>query len=446
MSQFAVRAVGLGKQYRIGQARERYKTLRDQLMTTAGKPLHAVRRLLRGESKKSEHIWALRDVTFDVRSGEVIGVIGSNGAGKSTLLKVLSRITEPSAGYADVYGRVSSLLEVGTGFHPELTGRDNIYLNGAVMGMKRSEITRRFDEIVDFAGVEKFLETPVKRYSSGMYLRLAFAVAAHMDPEVLFVDEVLAVGDASFQKKCIGKMSDVARDGRTVLFVSHNMGAVRELCQRAIWLSGGNIQDDGGVEDVVQRYMHAATDSTFSFTSRHYDFEIEQIVLRDGSGAATSTFEPGDDLEVEISFHAKQTIRLPYIWLSVTSLGGPCFAANMILDGRRPAALDGRGVLKCRFNNIPLLPQSYTITAAIRTSDGQAVLPPQEIASFAVTANLRDYGFEGDNVHMVAPRSVPVVIPYDWIFPDGSVSSVKIAKPVRTETMLHKDFAVSERE
>src|SRR5262245_55876630 len=221
MSDVAIRVEGLGKQYRLGAQQERYHTFADQI-----KKWTSVRRLLRRRSRdeKRPTFWALKDVSFEVRRGEVVGVIGRNGAGKSTLLKILSRVTEPTEGGADIHGRVGSLLEVGTGFHPALTGRENVYLNGAILGMRRREVSRKFDEIVAFAEVEKFVDTPVKHYSSGMYTRLAFAVAAHLEPEILIVDEVLAVGDQAFQKKCLGKMGEVARGGRTVLFVSHNMG------------------------------------------------------------------------------------------------------------------------------------------------------------------------------------------------------------------------------
>src|SRR5262245_57863367 len=223
MSDQAIQVRGLSKRYTIGQ-RQPYQTLREAIVSAAGAPLRRLRnRSVPRESEDDRQIWALRDVSFEVKSGEVLGVVGPNGAGKSTLLKILARITEPTEGYADVFGRVGTLLEVGTGFHKELSGRDNIFMNGAVLGMKRAEIARKFDEIVAFAEVEKFIDTPVKRYSSGMYMRLAFAVAAHLEPEILVVDEVLAVGDAAFQKKCIGKMSDAASGGRTVLFVSHNM-------------------------------------------------------------------------------------------------------------------------------------------------------------------------------------------------------------------------------
>jgi lipopolysaccharide transport system ATP-binding protein len=212
-------------------------------------------------NRESEYIWALRDVSFEVKEGEVLGIIGRNGAGKSTLLKILSRVTAPTSGQVKIKGRVASLLEVGTGFHPELTGRENIYLNGAILGMKKAEIDRKFDQIVAFSEVEKFIDTPVKRYSSGMYVRLAFAVAAHLEPEILLVDEVLAVGDAGFQKKCLGKMGDVAREGRTVLFVSHNMGAVRQLCNRGIYLKSGRVHKIGDITSIIESYMHTHSDT-----------------------------------------------------------------------------------------------------------------------------------------------------------------------------------------
>jgi lipopolysaccharide transport system ATP-binding protein len=241
----------ISKQYRIGQ-REAYGSLRETLTSAFSAPF---RRFSGNGLGTAETIWALRDVGFEVATGEAVGIIGRNGAGKSTLLKILSRITEPTTGIVDLYGRVGSLLEVGTGFHPELTGRENIFLNGAILGMQRVEIERKFDEIVSFAEIERFLDTPVKRYSSGMYMRLAFAVAAHLEPEILLVDEVLAVGDAQFQKKCLGKMGEVAREGRTVLFVSHNMMAVQSLCPRAIWFEDGRILQDGESGQVVADYL-----------------------------------------------------------------------------------------------------------------------------------------------------------------------------------------------
>jgi len=255
MSDIAIRVENLGKRYQLGQS-QRYRALRD----TLGDVLSAPKRWLRGEKRErpagdAGTFWALKDVSFEIKPGEVVGIIGRNGAGKSTLLKILSRITEPTEGGVDLYGRVGSLLEVGTGFHPELTGRENIYLNGAILGMKRAEIARKFDEIVAFAEVEQFLDTPVKFYSSGMYMRLAFAVAAHLEPEILVVDEVLAVGDAAFQKKCLGKMGEVARGGRTVLLVSHNMAVVQALCSHVITLKAGALYFDGPLDLAVLKQV-----------------------------------------------------------------------------------------------------------------------------------------------------------------------------------------------
>ena len=253
----AIHIDGLGKEYRIGGKPERYTSLRDTVVKAAKAPFRRVASVLRGQSPvlSSRTFWALRDISFEIQPGEVVGIIGRNGAGKSTLLKILARITEPTAGYADICGRVGSLLEVGTGFHPELTGRENVYLNGAILGMPRREIARKFDEIVAFSEIEAFIDTMVKHYSSGMYMRLAFAVAAHLEPEILLVDEVLAVGDLEFQRKCLGKMEDVSRLGRTVVFVSHNMSAVTRLCSRAVLLDHGCVVTSGRTPAVVAEYV-----------------------------------------------------------------------------------------------------------------------------------------------------------------------------------------------
>lgn len=263
MPNFAIRASGLGKSYRVMAPGARVQDLREALARAATAPVRALRAgSRRAGAPASEEMWALRDVSFQVGQGEVLGIIGRNGAGKSTLLKVLSRITDPTEGRAEVHGRVGSLLEVGTGFHPELTGRDNVFLNGSILGMDREHIRRSFDEIVEFAGVAAFIDTPVKRYSSGMYLRLAFAVAAHLEPEVLIMDEVLAVGDASFQKKCLGKMEDVAREGRTVLFVSHDMAAISRLCSRTLLLDAGRVLADGPTPGVISTYLRSGLGTT----------------------------------------------------------------------------------------------------------------------------------------------------------------------------------------
>ncbi len=261
MSKVVIDAQGLGKRYFIGsqQRKAKYKTFGETLQNTLMSPFRKMGQLLKGHASgaagMNQEIWSLKDITFQVKQGEVVGILGRNGAGKSTLLKVLSRITEPTTGSARIIGRVGSLLEVGTGFHPELTGRENVYLNGSILGMKRSEIKDKFDEIVNFSELEKFIDTPIKYYSSGMYIRLAFAVAAHLEPEILIVDEVLAVGDVSFQNKCLGKMQGVANEGRTVLFVSHNMGAIESLCQRGIFLEEGQITFQGSIQDTISKYI-----------------------------------------------------------------------------------------------------------------------------------------------------------------------------------------------
>src|SRR5215204_1445739 len=263
MHDLAVQAQGVGKLYHLGQGRG-HDTLRDLLGEMISVPFRRRGPSKPGRSTKPDELsqphgdgqlWALRDVSFDVRHGEVVGIIGANGAGKSTLLKILSRITEPTSGRIEIRGRLGSLLEVGAGFDPELTGRENVYLNGAILGMERSEIRRRFDEIVEFSEVRRFIDTPVKRYSSGMYMRLAFAIAAHLEPEILLVDEVLAVGDAAFQKKCLGKMGEVAHAGRTVVFVSHNMDAIRRLCPHSLLLEQGQVVAEGDSESVIARYL-----------------------------------------------------------------------------------------------------------------------------------------------------------------------------------------------
>ncbi|HEX8697743.1 MAG TPA: ABC transporter ATP-binding protein, partial [Myxococcaceae bacterium] len=307
MSNFAVRAEHLGKQYRIGARAEPYKTVRESLLRALAAPVRRAARILKpggqaDAASAGELVWALRDVSFEVKHGEVLGIIGQNGAGKSTLLKVLSRITPPTVGRAEVHGRVGSLLEVGTGFHPELTGRENIYLNGAFLGMDRAYIVRRMDEIVEFSGVGKFLDTPVKRYSSGMYLRLAFAVAAHLEPEVLIVDEVLAVGDTAFQQKCVDRMSTVAGEGRTVLFVSHNMTAVQSLCNRCVVIQGGGVQFDGDTEQAILAYQTSARGSGDDSSRGQWDYSgrnpatisagrviIQKITLLDERGRSTDT-------------------------------------------------------------------------------------------------------------------------------------------------------------
>lgn len=314
MSKLAIRVEVLGKEYRLGEPRGRYTTLRDRVNKLASAPLKAMRGL--GErSEQRPPFWALRDVSFEVRPGEVVGIIGRNGAGKSTLLKILSRITEPTEGEVDINGRVGSLLEVGTGFHPELTGRENVYLNGAILGMRRSEIVRKFDEIVAFAEVEKFIDTPVKHYSSGMYMRLAFAVAAHLEPEILVVDEVLAVGDAAFQNKCLGRMSDISKQGRTILFVSHNMAAIRSLCGRAVLLDAGRVALDAGTDEVVEGYFSNGdeVDNTVEWAEGRRPegggVSFCRAYLVDADGRTLSSLEFQEPFSLVLEYEVRSSVR-----------------------------------------------------------------------------------------------------------------------------------------
>jgi len=307
MSTVAIRAESIAKLYRVGLKRRRHDTLRDQITDGV---ISLFRRNRRAASTdKLETIWALKDISLEVKQGEILGIVGRNGAGKSTLLKILSRIVEPTSGRAEINGRVGSLLEVGTGFHGDLTGRENTYLNGAILGMKKTEIDRKFDEIISFAEIEKFVDTPVKRYSSGMYMRLAFAVAAHLEPEILIVDEVLAVGDVAFQKKCLGKMDSVARDGRTVLFVSHNLPAVIRLCERTILLDGGKLVLDGPTQEIVSDYLssglmsNAVKEWTSEDTAPGGEItRLRAVRVRNAEGSVTDVFDIKEPVVVEMEY------------------------------------------------------------------------------------------------------------------------------------------------
>lgn len=308
-----IRVENLSKQYRLGAGQSPQMTFRETLVAAARSPIEKLRK--REEKKEQKSFWALKDVNFEIHPGEVVGIIGRNGAGKSTLLKVLSRITEPTEGKVELYGRVGSLLEVGTGFHPELTGRENIFLNGAILGMKQTEIARKFDEIVDFSEIEKFIDTPVKHYSSGMYTRLAFAVAASLEPEILVIDEVLAVGDAEFQKKCLGKMDEVSKHGRTVLFVSHQMGMLAQLCQKAILLEKGQVVTQGKTDAVINTYLNRQKTAASSYfydenkvAGKNAYFVYQKIVNEDGVEVNEITNEQPIILETKIRFEKFQEV------------------------------------------------------------------------------------------------------------------------------------------
>jgi len=355
MSEFAIKVEGLGKKYLIRHQAtgRRYVALRDVLADKA-KNLFGRRQSAAGVEKLTEEFWALKDVSFEIKPGDVVGIIGRNGAGKSTLLKLLSRITEPTRGNVRLRGRVASLLEVGTGFHPELTGRENIFLNGAILGMQRAEIRRNFDDIVAFAEVEKFLDTPVKRYSSGMYMRLAFAVAAHLNPEILIVDEVLAVGDAEFQKKCLGKMQDISRDkGRTVLFVSHNTQAIMQLCSRGIFLERGRVTAMGGAAECVRLYISRAVEqgSSVALVSFRTNASPDRARLvkceyQKANGQLASSVDRIEDLYVSITFEVMQPIRRLDLAIALVSSQGTRVFSEVYSD---------------QHQTVQVLPGTYTV-------------------------------------------------------------------------------------
>ncbi len=416
MSDIAIRVESLGKRYRLGE-RFKYKTLRDSLARAAGAPFRAARNLAAGRReprREEEWLWALKDVSFELRQGEALGIIGRNGAGKTTLLKVLSRITAPTEGYAELHGRVGSLLEVGTGFHPELTGRENVFLNGAIIGMHRAEIERKFDEIVAFAEVERFIDTPVKFYSSGMFIRLAFAVAAHLEPEILMVDEVLAVGDAAFQKKCMGKMGDIARGGRTVVFVSHNMSAVENLCGLGLLLDRGRLVTMEPVDQVVSLYLrqHASSAADGEVDRRMHvgpveDMLIERVVLHDADGNPGAQLRIGEPCTLEITFRALKPLKDIRIGFGVNSVMGTRLSARHHTDYGAPlfAGSPGRYRLSFAFTN-PFLPGIYVIGVGAHRALGGTTIAyvPEALRFDVVEVSADDVPYEPYNAGLIDLR------------------------------------------
>jgi len=372
----AILADRISKKYRIGVAQASYNTMRDAMTNLLLGPFRRARRRrtedAEGMDAGGETFWALKDVSFELKRGEVVGIVGGNGAGKSTLLKILSRITEPTSGTAEIRGSVGSLLEVGAGFHGELTGRENIYLNGAILGMPKVEITRKFDEIVAFSEVDRFIDTPVKHYSSGMYVRLAFAVAAHLEPDILIVDEVLAVGDAAFQKKCLGKMGGVAKAGRTVIFVSHNMSALVNLCEHGLLLERGRAVAYGGIDEVVSRYLSTPDrdQSGFADLTNHRDRApgmqpiARAIGLRGEAGSYRTVAYTGEDLVFEIHYDSGD-VTLDLVQLFVCSFGGRrIFTVGTHHSPEFSSVLRGKGVVECTLRGVQLAEGDYTVAVA----------------------------------------------------------------------------------
>jgi lipopolysaccharide transport system ATP-binding protein len=381
----ACRVHRLGKRYRITRGRPRghanYRTFREDLIRLAMAPWHRLRNQPLADG--DEDFWALRELDFEIQPGEVVGIIGRNGAGKSTLLKILSRITKPTTGEVELRGRVGSLLEVGTGFHPELTGRENIDLNGAILGMSRREIGRKFDQIVAFAEVERFLDMPVKRYSSGMYVRLAFAVAAHLEPEILIVDEVLAVGDLAFQRKCLGRMQEVGRTGSTVLFVSHNMPAVESLCTRAIMLEGGQVVRDGRVSDVIDEYrrrtMALQPNGGANFDGPGRVFQ--SVMLLDSSGNPTNFLPLGGAFHLRIGLKTPERIEYPTVGIGIDDISDQRMLTVLTpRSGGIIRELNGRCAVDCRIPQFPLPPGDYSVKLSV--SSGAQEFDSQERALY----------------------------------------------------------------
>jgi lipopolysaccharide transport system ATP-binding protein len=387
----AIRVEDVSKRYRVHheqRGRAAYRTLREDLVRVCTAPFRRLRQLwhtppANGNGAVDEDFWALRDVSFEVQPGEAVGIIGRNGAGKSTLLKILSRITSPTSGRATLHGRVGSLLEVGTGFHPELTGRENIFLNGAILGMTGREIQRKFDEIVEFSGVEQFLDTPVKHFSSGMRVRLAFSVAAHLEPEIVVVDEVLAVGDLAFQQKCLGKMNEVSHSGRTVLFVSHNMAAVEGLCKRAVVLQSGRVYCDADSREAVQAYFRLVqeahpTDGKRFFLNgsgtRRHGFEIKEVWITSEGHPCPAGFPAGAPLEIHLLCHATEVIVRPVLSVRVIGLGlGTVTKLHSERSGAElPEMVKGWFTVTCCTRDLLLAPGQYSLT--VGASSGRLVL------------------------------------------------------------------------
>ena len=374
----------------------------------------------RTQKGSTDYVWALQDINFEIEQGSAVGIIGRNGAGKSTLLKILSRTTAPTTGDVKLKGRVASLLEVGTGFHPELSGRENIYLNGAILGMTRREITRKFDEIVAFAGVERYIDTPVKRYSSGMYVRLAFAVAAHLESEILIIDEVLAVGDAEFQKKCLGKMNDVSKgEGRTVLFVSHNMGSIRALCKKGIYLLNGSVGFIGSINATIDKYTNQPT-LLGSLNNEKDKIQIKSVSIANQL-RETKALEFGDTLIITLNCYVDGKVDKSYIWVGVDSKYGSLFGANTLIDGHSLPPISGSFSITLKFPELYLLPQEYIISCGAREADGHTLLmTTSEIGFFSIVSSVQELGLNGPLAEQLAPNSAPLLWSYE-MFINGNI-------------------------
>ena len=446
-SDMAIKVEKISKCYRIGLKEKLYDNFGSAIFNFIKSPLNNYRKyrslyqfdensLNYDDSLKnspSDIIWALRDVSFQVEQGEVLGIIGSNGAGKSTLLKILSRITDPTSGLAKIRGRVSSLIEVGTGFHPELTGRENVYLNGTVLGMTKKEVDRKFDEIVDFSGIKKFIDTPVKRYSSGMKLRLAFAVAAHLEPEILLVDEVLAVGDATFQKKCMGKMGAVARAGRTVLLVSHNMAAITELCERALWLENGRIKQSGPAARLVSSYLSNGTEGQCVWHNSapfgaDNEVQIRSVRLLSHDNQPTSIVAFESSFKVEIRYDVREPIRDLYVNYTIANSQGilvfESMDTDMLPEWKGSIREAGQYLAVCRVPERLLMPGAYLISVAAFIANVKIIQRHEGVLTFDVSEV--GYSLNRGRAGVVTPM-------FEWeVTRTGGIETPTVTNEIRT--------------
>ncbi|MFA5026611.1 MAG: ABC transporter ATP-binding protein [Candidatus Methylomirabilota bacterium] len=412
------------KRYR---RRGSYRTLREVVTERLSRPFGRPDPPRRGE----EDFWALRDVSLEVTRGEAVGIVGPNGSGKTTLLKLLAGISLPTRGRIAVRGRIASLIELGAGFHPELTGRENVFLNGAILGLPRAEIRRRLDEIVAFAEVGPFLDLPLKRYSSGMVVRLGFAVAASADAQVLLMDEVLSVGDARFQQRCLGRMRELRQKGATVVLVSHSLPTVGLFCERALWLQRGGVAACGPAGEVIGAYQREAL-----WTERRPDEKsgraqggdllvVEGVRLLNGAGEETQQFLYREDLQVRLAYTCRERLMRPAFTLTVRGGEGRIFQASMLLDGSRPDCLEGPGEVECAFRGIPLAPGSYHVVASVRAADGVGYLMfPQVVGYFTVAADLLNYGWTAETAPACLPEVAPVIVSHEWRFHARSRASI----------------------
>lgn len=429
MTHPAIRVENLGKRYQLGLHRDASRTLRETLVDWAQAPFRRLRTLSRTRAESST-FWAIRNLHFEVQPGEVLGVIGRNGAGKSTLLKLLSRITEPTTGRAVIRGRVASLLEVGTGFHHELTGRENIFLNGAILGMPRSQIVRQFDEIVAFSGVEQFLDTPIKHYSSGMKVRLAFSVAAHLEPQILLIDEVLAVGDHEFQQRCLGKMQAVAASGRTVLFVSHNIAAIQALCPRAMLLNHGILDCQGLTAEVLEIYMRQfrsdLTPAVELASRQRMKPDCRRLMtvgrMVNEQGGPVHRISAGDPLTIEVEYEAGERPFKPVLGAVLkTSLGTAIFGIdNRIQAEYLPTRLSARGAIRIHFDSLPLSPGQYSIDLYL----GDELQSLDGIES-ALTLEVTASNFMGSG-KLPSSACGPLLMRASWSFQQGTPSRPQV--------------------